>query len=111
MKYKKWDIVLIKFPFTDLSNYKLRPALIISNSSFNKNDNLMFIWIYWNKWIDEYSSKIEQNDLKKWELNKQSYFRYHNIFSLHKNLIDKKIWEVKNKKLYKIKDKFCDFLN
>ncbi|MCK5520202.1 MAG: type II toxin-antitoxin system PemK/MazF family toxin [Candidatus Marinimicrobia bacterium] len=37
MTYKKWDIILVPFPFTDQSNVKKRPALIISPNSFNMN--------------------------------------------------------------------------
>ncbi len=111
MKYNSWDIVLIKFPFTDLSNYKLRPALVISNKSYNKHDNLMLIWIYGNKWLNQYSSKISQEDLKHWKLKKDSYFRLHNIFSLHKSLIVSKVAELENKKIKKLKNKLCDFMD
>jgi mRNA interferase MazF len=31
-KFVKGDVVVIPFPFSDLSNYKKRPALVIANS-------------------------------------------------------------------------------
>lgn len=40
---KKWDIVLVPFPFTDLSGSKVRPAVIISNSS--NTDDILVIFI------------------------------------------------------------------
>ena len=43
--YKKWDIVLVPFPFTDLSTTKKRPSLIISPDEFNKNDDLIIAFI------------------------------------------------------------------
>lgn len=95
MDYRQWDIVLIKFPFTDLTNYKLRPALIVSNNEFNKFDNIMLIWIYWNKWNTSYSLPISQTDLSSGKLKKASYFRFQNIFSLEKNLIERKITNIK----------------
>ena len=33
---KRGDIVLIKYPFTDFSTLKVRPALVISSDEFNK---------------------------------------------------------------------------
>jgi mRNA interferase MazF len=41
MSYKKGDIVLIKFPFTDLSNAKKRPVLIIKDEN-RLNDFVCF---------------------------------------------------------------------
>jgi mRNA interferase MazF len=36
---KREDIILISFPFTDLTNEKVRPAVVISSDSLNQNPN------------------------------------------------------------------------
>ncbi|MDA3788968.1 MAG: type II toxin-antitoxin system PemK/MazF family toxin [Desulfobacula sp.] len=45
MIYKKLDVVLIPFPFTDLSATKKRPGLIISPDQYNKNLDVIIAFI------------------------------------------------------------------
>lgn len=110
MNFHQWEIVYIKFPFTDLSNYKLRPALIISNNNYNKKDNILLIGIFWNEWIPDFSLTLNKEDLESWKMLKQSFLRYQNIFSLDKKLIEKKIWKLKISVLKWIKWKLDNFI-
>lgn len=43
--YRKWDIILVPFPFTDLSNTKKRPALIISPNDYNSEKDFVIVFI------------------------------------------------------------------
>jgi mRNA interferase MazF len=36
MAYKIGDVVLVPFPFTDLSDHRVRPAVVVSTESFNE---------------------------------------------------------------------------
>ncbi len=96
MNIKKFDIVLVDFPFSDLTKTKKRPALII-NSLEGQNAILCQI-------------TTKRRSIQKYEifLNKESCFgdiRFDSfvyvdmIFTLHKSLIYKKIGEVNNLKI------------
>jgi mRNA interferase MazF len=42
----KWDVVVLSYPFSDLSAAKVRPALVISSDSYNQNSqDAVFILI------------------------------------------------------------------
>lgn len=45
INYKKWDIVLVPFPFTDLSSVKKRPSLVISPDIYNENDDIIIAFV------------------------------------------------------------------
>ena len=45
MIYEKWDIVLVPFPFTNLSSIKKRPAIIISNHAYNTFGDSIIVYV------------------------------------------------------------------
>jgi len=54
MNYQKGDIVIIQFPFSDLSRVKKRPSLIISNDVVNQTGDYLMVQI---------TSKIKNDEL------------------------------------------------
>jgi len=43
--YEKWDVILVPFPFTDLSSSKKRPALILSPEQYNTTGDIVIAFI------------------------------------------------------------------
>ena len=68
---KQGDIVPIAFPFSDLSARKMRPALVLSNDSYNKHRNLILAGIYGKK--KPHSIPITNAELIRKKLNKDPF--------------------------------------
>ena len=101
--HKIWDIILVKFPFTNLTNFKLRPALIVWEY---KND-FIILAISSNKlnWINY---KLNNSDLKEWELLVKSYIKVNKITSIEKSIIFSNIAKLDKDIVKKVKKKFID---
>ncbi|MBI2565197.1 type II toxin-antitoxin system PemK/MazF family toxin [Candidatus Woesearchaeota archaeon] len=96
--FEQKDIVLIPFPYSDLSGAKQRPALIISNNAINKTQDRICCLITSNNHHDGIiinNSSFEQGDLPF-----ESWIKPHRLFTIHEKII--------KKKLCKITDRFHD---
>lgn len=91
MTYNQREIVLVPFPFSDLSEIKRRPVLIISNDSFNgSNYDIIVCAITSKQYLDEFSISIESNSLEYGLLPEPSVIKTHKIFTISKSKIIKK---------------------
>ena len=98
------EIVLLPYPFSDLERTKVRPALVISNNSFNrKSEDCMMVPLTAVIKDEPYSVLINQEDLFSGTLLKPSRIRVDKIFSVEKNLVSMKIGVVNEDVLKKVK--------
>lgn len=75
-------MVLVSFPFTDLSGSKLRPALVLVES--NQDVVVAFITSQ-SKWFDEFSIKIAASAINGLKID--SLVRLNKITTLDRNLV------------------------
>ena len=88
MMYKKWEIVLTVFPFTDLSGEKVRPAVILSAEPKDDDVIVAFIssqLIYRDK-IDIFIEKSFP-EFKKTGLKTDSVIRLRKMAAINKKII------------------------
>ena len=77
----KGDIVLITFPFTDLTGSKLRPAVIVSQTNTDLTVSFITTQVHWQEPTDVILSPNASNGLKK-----QSLIRTGKIATLDRTL-------------------------
>jgi mRNA interferase MazF len=90
--YQQGDIVsvTVTFPFTDLSNAKLRPALVISNHSVNNTGDVIIVMITSKEKQDGLNISIEKEDAD-FEFPFKSFVRLHRIATVEHSIIQNKI--------------------
>src|SRR3989344_948586 len=94
---KQGDIVWLKFPFSNLNQQKLRPAVVLSNDRYNKYANVLLAGIYGKK--QPLSMQITNKDLEQKRMQKTSYISFQNIMSVEKTLIGQQIDALTKNKL------------
>ena len=92
--FKKRDIVIVRFPFTDGSDYKLRPALVLSSDKINKTGDTLIMQITSKQKSDGLSIELTDSVVVN-SLPLKSYLRIHKIFIIENRFIFRKISEVK----------------
>ena len=105
MKVEQKDIVLLPYPFTDLRESKVRPALVISNENVNnKSDDAVMIPLTTVIKDEPFSINISQNDLDSGKLLRISRIKIDKIFTVEQKLVLKKIGSLNNNTFKKVKD-------
>jgi mRNA interferase MazF len=92
MKLKQGDIVLVPFPFTDLKDRKVRPAVVVSNQ-LNKHSNFILAKITSVIRADQYSFHLDASWFNR-TLDKPSEVRTNELMTLHESLIIKQIGNI-----------------
>ena len=86
---QKGDIVLIIFPFTDLSGNKLRPALVIAETPTDVISLFITAQLKWREVTDVILIPDNNNGIKK-----QSLLRISKIATLDKRLVKGRLGSV-----------------
>jgi len=105
--FVKGDVVVLPFPFSDLTSTKKRPALVVS--AFEGND-LLLCQITSQIKPDSYSINLNNVDFKIGNLNLTSFIRSNKLFTADKSLIQYKIGSLKDKKLKEVIDSICNIV-
>jgi len=87
-KFVKGDIVVIPFPFSDLSGTKKRPALVLADLSGN---DIILCQITSRQKKDQYAIPINDQDFRLATLTVSSNIRPNRIFTADKSMILRKV--------------------
>ena len=106
-RFVKRDIVVVPFPFSDLSQSKRRPALVISELT---GDDLILCQITSQSISDKYSIELTDSDFEKGTLKKKSNIRPNRIFTADSSIILYKVGMIKDGKLKEVIKKIIQII-
>lgn len=107
IKYNQRDIVLVPFPFSDLSETRKRPVLVLSRDKENKNsDDLIVCAVTSNLKDKKNSVLIDKINLSGGDIPVRSSVKVNKLFCIDKKLVVKKFAQLNKQTFEKIKKEF-----
>ena len=108
-KFKQGDILIVPFPFSELSSIKQRPVLVLSKNN-DISDDIITCGITSYLKDAENSILISNESLNKGNIPQESRIKVDKIFSLEKTIIKKKIGEINKDTMKKVKAIFINLV-
>jgi len=106
-KFVKGDIIVIPFPFSDLSTTKKRPAMVLKEL---KGEDLILCQITSKNTKDTYSIPLSEKEFKTGTLKQDSNIRPNKIFTAETSIIEYKAGSLKETKTKETIEKVCSML-
>jgi mRNA interferase MazF len=104
-RFIKGDVVVISFPYTNLSEVKKRPALVVATL---KGDNIILSQITSVKRPDDDLINLNKEDFESGYLNQNSFIIPSLIFTADCNNIYYKAGNIKQYKILEVQKKLCE---
>lgn len=110
MTFKAFDVVAVPFPFTDRDAVKRRPALVISNESFNQQHNQIVLAMITTTTENVWPSDVSLTNWQKAGLKVACRFRL-KLFTLDQTLVLKIIGHLSSKDVKSVQAVLAEFID
>lgn len=101
--YPRGTLVLVPFPFTDLSGRKRRPALVVSPDSFDEEDSILCaVTSRVPEHLSGWEVLLAAEDMHEERLPKTSVVKVGKLFTMHRSLVAGSFGSVKEEKLAEV---------
>ncbi len=102
--FEQGGILIVPFPFSDLSGIKQRPVLVLSNNKYNeKSRDIITCGITSNLQDLGHSIVIDKVSLEHGTIPAKSMVKVDKIFALEKSIVRKNIAKIKPEVFSKVK--------
>lgn len=106
-RFVKGDVVVVPFPFSDLSSSKRRPALVVTQLS---GDDVILCQITTPHRADGYSISLSRADFASGSLKHDSTIRPNRLFTADSNTIAYSAGKVSQEKVREVVEKIVQII-
>ena len=106
--FVKGDVVIVPFPFSDLSATKRRPAMVVAELT---GDDVILCQITSQGVADKYSLPLAAAHFTSGSLNQASNIRPNRLFTADSSIILYKAGALTKAKLQQVTDKIVEIIN
>jgi len=107
IQFKQGEILIVPFPFSNLSNVRQRPVLVLSTFEYNMfSEDVITCGITSNLKDAQCSVLIDNDGLLEGKIPVKSRIKVDKLFTLDKNIIRKKIGRVNKEIFEKVRKEF-----
>ena len=107
-RFVKGDIVVLSYPFSDFSETKRRPALVIADLD---GDDVILCQITSQAKKDKYAVNLNEEDFINGRLNVESVIRPNKIFTADSNIILYTACKISSDKMDAVVKAIIDIIN
>jgi len=100
--YEKGEVVIFQFPFSDISDSRKRPSLVVASL---KGDHVILAQITGQPRPDPDLIKLLGKDFQVGGISRDSFIRPSILFTIHKSRINYKAGKLKPEKIKEVQNK------
>ena len=111
MTYEQGEIIVVPFPFSDLTSVKMRPVLVLSKKSDNiASEDIVTCGITSNIKESKHSVLIENKNLEFGKIPVASRIKVDKLFTINKRLAEKSVGKISKDTFDKVRREFFGLL-
>ncbi len=109
LNFEQGDIVIAELLYSEQIGLKIRPALVISNTKYNKSsDDIILLKITSTEKKTKYDITLNAEDIENGKLKNESKIMVDNPVTTYKGVIQTKVGNITQTKLKEVKEKISE---
>lgn len=102
--FEQGEILIVPFPFSDLSSARQRPVLVLSKKEDNiHSEDIITCGITSNLKDSKYAVLINNENLQRGEIPKKSKIKINKLFTINQNIVIKSLARINLQTWQKVK--------